>query len=58
MAASARAPLREAHEEPIIAIGENGSVRPVGKLDAHYRGLRHAAVSIFVFAGDILLLGE
>lgn len=56
MAISARASLRESREEPIIAIGENGSFRPVGKLDAHFQGLRHVAVSIFVFAGDRLLI--
>ncbi|RST78520.1 NUDIX domain-containing protein [Aquibium carbonis] len=29
---------------------------PVGKLEAHQRALRHVAVSIFVFAGDRLLI--
>ena len=56
MAASALAPRREPHEEPIIAIGDDGGFQPVGKLDAHYRGLRHVAVSVFVFAGDRLLI--
>ena len=34
----------------------DGRLRPVGKLDAHRRGLRHKAVSVFVTAGDRLLI--
>lgn len=33
-----------------------GELRPVEKLEAHQRGLRHKAVSVFVLAGDRLLL--
>ena len=33
-----------------------GTLQPVEKLDAHLRGLRHKAVSVFVMAGDALLI--
>lgn len=46
----------EPAEEPIVAIASDGSFLPVGKLDAHYRGQKHLAVSVFVFAGDRLLV--
>ncbi len=34
----------------------NGTLTPVEKLDAHLRGLRHMAVSVFVLDGDRVLL--
>ncbi|MFD2739468.1 isopentenyl-diphosphate Delta-isomerase [Sulfitobacter aestuarii] len=34
----------------------DGRLQPVEKLDAHLRGLRHQAVSVFVMDGDALLL--
>ncbi|MEP1765176.1 MAG: isopentenyl-diphosphate Delta-isomerase [Sulfitobacter sp.] len=34
----------------------DGALAPVEKLDAHRRGLRHKAVSVFVMAGDSLLI--
>lgn len=34
----------------------DGALTPVEKLDAHLRGLRHKAVSVFVMAGDALLI--
>lgn len=34
----------------------DGALQPVEKLDAHQRGLRHKAVSVFVMAGDALLI--
>jgi len=34
----------------------NGVLTPVGKLEAHQRGLRHKAVSVFVLCGDDLLI--
>ena len=34
----------------------NGALMPVEKLDAHRRGLRHKAVSVFVMHGDEVLL--
>ena len=43
--------------EPIVipAIGPGGSIYPVGKMDAHRRGLQHLAVSVFIFSGASLL---
>lgn len=40
----------------IPAIAMDGSLFPVGKMDAHRQGLKHLAVSVFVFAGDKLLI--
>lgn len=34
----------------------DGTLQPVEKLDAHLRGLRHMAVSVFVIAGDTMLI--
>lgn len=34
----------------------DGALRPVEKLEAHRRGLRHPAVSVFLFRGGDLLL--
>ncbi len=34
----------------------DGTLTPVEKLDAHLRGLRHMAVSVFVLSGDQILL--
>ena len=34
----------------------DGTLQPVEKLDAHQRGLRHLAVSVFVMDGDRVLL--
>ncbi len=34
----------------------DGMLQPVEKLDAHLRGLRHKAVSVFVMAGDMMLI--
>lgn len=44
-------PLNEA-----IPAWIDGQLVPVGKLDAHLRGLRHKAVSVFVMSGDGRLL--
>ncbi|MEM7615228.1 MAG: isopentenyl-diphosphate Delta-isomerase [Pseudomonadota bacterium] len=35
-----------------------GELTPVGKLEAHERGLRHPAVSVFVMDGDRILLQQ
>jgi len=45
-------------DEPIVipAIGPGGSIYPVGKMDAHRRGLQHLAVSVFIFSGDEMLI--
>lgn len=46
-----------AGDGPVIpAIAEDGSLFPVGKLEAHRRGLKHLAVSVFVFSGESLLI--
>jgi isopentenyl-diphosphate delta-isomerase len=42
--------------ETLIPAWEDGTLRPVEKLDVHRRGLRHLAVSVFVLAGDEVLL--
>ncbi|MEQ6204865.1 isopentenyl-diphosphate Delta-isomerase [Sulfitobacter sp. HNIBRBA2951] len=34
----------------------DGTLTPVEKLDVHLRGLRHKAVSVFVMAGDAMLI--
>jgi len=34
----------------------DGELRPVGKLEAHLKGLRHKAVSVFVMAGNQVLI--
>ncbi|WP_050930596.1 isopentenyl-diphosphate Delta-isomerase [Aestuariivita boseongensis] len=34
----------------------NGDLTPVDKLEAHQRGLRHKAVSVFVIEGDKILM--
>ena len=36
----------------------DGVLTPVGKLEAHRKGLRHKAVSVFVLAGDAVLLQQ
>lgn len=40
----------------ITAVAEDGALFPVEKLKAHRLGLRHLAVSVFVFCDDALLL--
>ena len=34
----------------------NGELTPVEKLEAHVKGLRHKAVSVFVLKGDAVLM--
>ncbi|RKE92112.1 isopentenyl-diphosphate Delta-isomerase [Sulfitobacter guttiformis] len=34
----------------------DGTLQPVEKLDAHLRGLRHKAVSVFIMSGDTMLI--
>lgn len=55
-ASSAASQRRNAVEETIVAIDGDGAFLPIGKLDAHHRGQKHLAVSVFVFAGDRLLV--
>ena len=40
----------------IPAIAADGSLFPIGKLEAHRLGQKHLAVSVFVFAGEQLLI--
>lgn len=44
--------------EIMVPAWVDGTLQPVEKLAAHERGLRHMAVSIFVIAGDKLLLQQ
>jgi isopentenyl-diphosphate delta-isomerase len=40
----------------IPAIGPDGALFPIEKMDAHRRGILHEAVSVFVFSGAHLLI--
>jgi isopentenyl-diphosphate Delta-isomerase len=40
----------------IPAWDDAGRLRPMDKLDVHRRGLRHKAISVFVMAGDEVLI--
>ena len=42
----------------IPGIRDDGSFYPIEKIDAHVRGIRHLAVSIFIFDGDELLIQQ
>lgn len=42
--------------EIMIPAWVDGTLTPVEKLTAHQRGLRHMAVSVFVFRGDEMLI--
>ena len=42
--------------EIMIPAWVDGTLTPVEKLDAHLRGLRHKAVSVFVMDGDAMLI--
>jgi len=44
--------------EIMIPAWVDGTLQPVEKLDAHLRGLRHKAVSIFVMAGEHILIQQ
>ncbi len=56
--AIAQATTRRVDEESLLipAIGDDGALFPIGKMEAHRRDQRHLAVSVFVFSGDMLLL--
>ena len=43
-------------ENIMIPAWVDGTLQPVEKLDAHVRGLRHKAVSVFLMAGNSLLI--
>ena len=40
----------------IPGLAADGSCFPIGKMEAHRRGVRHLAVSVFLFSGDALLI--
>ncbi len=40
----------------LIPAWVDGTLQPVDKLDAHLRGLRHKAISVFVLRGDDILI--
>jgi len=42
----------------IPAIAVDGSLFPMGKLEAHRLGQKHLAVSVFLFAGDRMLIQQ
>jgi isopentenyl-diphosphate delta-isomerase len=42
----------------IPAIGDDGTLYPIAKMEAHRRGLLHEAVSVFVFDGENLLIQQ
>lgn len=42
----------------MIPAWENGTLKPVEKLDAHLRGLRHKAISVFVLHGQKVLIQQ
>ncbi len=42
----------------IPAWDETGVLRPMDKLDVHRRGLRHKAISVFVLAGEEVLIQQ
>ena len=41
-----------------IPAWNKGKLEPVEKLEVHKRGLKHKAISIFVFCGDKLLIQQ
>lgn len=45
-------------EPPIPAIASDGSLFAMGKLKAHRLGQKHLAVSVFLFAGERLLIQQ
>ena len=45
-------------DKNLIPAWVNGELMPVDKLDAHKRGLRHKAISVFVMRGDEMLLQQ
>lgn len=40
----------------LIPAWEDGKLKPVDKMDAHRRGLKHKAISVFVTEGDRVLI--
>lgn len=50
--------LADATLEEMIPAWVDGALVPVGKLEVHQRGLRHKAVSVFVMAGNRVLIQQ
>lgn len=50
------APTEYRRDTDAIPTWENGVLKPIDKLEAHRRGLRHKAVSVFVIHGDEVLI--
>ena len=42
----------------IVAMPENGSSYPIDKLEAHVKGVRHHAISVFITCGDEMLIQQ
>ena len=57
---TAHRPIDESTADSAILVPAwvDGVLMPVGKIDVHRRGLRHKAVSVFVTAGDRLLIQQ
>lgn len=57
MTAALRLPERPAGEPGLIpGVNADGSLYPIGKMEAHRRGVLHLAISVFVFGDGELLL--
>jgi isopentenyl-diphosphate delta-isomerase len=48
----------DGRDPAIPGIAPDGTLFAIGKLDAHRRGQKHLAVSVFVFSGDRLLIQQ
>ena len=48
--------MNQMSNRALIPAWIGGALQPVEKLEAHQRGLRHKAVSVFLMEGDFLLL--
>lgn len=57
-ATAVAAPAASGEAIAIPAIGADGRLYPIGKLAAHRAGVLHLAVSVFVFAGEALLIQQ
>jgi len=50
--------ISDSIDPAIPAIAADGSLFPIGKLEAHRLGQKHLAVSVFLFAGDRILIQQ
>jgi len=53
---AARKPSATRDGALIPGVAQDGSLYPIGKMEAHERGVLHLAVSVFAFADDLLLI--